>query len=402
MMTTTTRAADRRARAALSRLMEPSDWVGLALVAAVGALDGLRIATGEVNPGPELQAELYRLLNREQSRSQQGMLSEALQRWRPRIKDLDPERDLATIERLGGTVLVPGDESWPVELADLELAEPLCLWTRGQHSHGIPPAERTIAVVGSRDSTNYGNSATGDLAAGLTQKGYCVASGGAYGIDAQAHRSALAAAEPGHWPATIAIMACGLDRYYPAGNEELLRTVASRGLLLSELPPGAAPTRWRFLQRNRLIAALAGTTVVVEARWRSGALNTAHHAAGLGRPVGAVPGSIYSANSAGTHRLLRDGSAVCVTDAAEVAELAGPLDAGAAAEQQVPLSDHDGLSVEDLLLLDALPVRQGTTVEKLSAVAGLPMRTVLAGLGRLEIMSLAQQDSSGWRRQQRS
>ena len=208
-----------------------------------------------------------------------------------------------------------------------------------------------------------------------------MASGGAYGIDAQAHRSALAAAEPGHWPATVAIMACGLDRYYPAGNEELLRTVASRGLLLSELPPGAAPTRWRFLQRNRLIAALAGTTVVVEARWRSGALNTAHHAAGLGRPVGAVPGSIYSANSAGTHRLLRDGSAVCVTDAAEAAELAGPLDAGAAAEQQAPLSDHDGLSVEDLLLLDALPVRQGTTVEKLSAVAGLPMRAVLAGLG---------------------
>ncbi|WP_244250701.1 DNA-processing protein DprA [Arthrobacter crystallopoietes] len=401
MMTTTTRAADRRARAALSRLMEPSDWVGLALVAAVGALDGLRIATGEVKPGPELQGELYRLLNREQSRSQQGMLSEALQRWQPRVKDLDPDRDLATIERLGGNVLVPGDESWPLALADLELAEPLCLWIRGQYSGGIPPAERTVALVGSRDSTNYGNSATGDLAAGLTQKGYCVASGGAYGIDAQAHRSALAAAEPGQWPATVAIMACGLDRYYPAGNEELLRTVASRGLLLSELPPGAAPTRWRFLQRNRLIAALAGTTVVVEARWRSGALNTAHHAAGLGRPVGAVPGSIYSANSAGTHRLLRDGSAVCVTDAAEAAELAGPLDAGAAAEQQAPLSDHDGLSVEDLLLLDALPVRQGTTVEKLSAVAGLPLRAVLAGLGRLEIMSLAQQDSSGWRRHRR-
>ncbi|HEX2246550.1 MAG TPA: DNA-processing protein DprA, partial [Arthrobacter sp.] len=356
----------------------------------------------EVNPGPALQAELYRLLNREQSRSQQGLLPEALQRWQPRIKDLDPDRDLATIERLGGTILVPGDESWPAALADLELAEPLCLWIRGQHAHGIPPAERTVALVGSRDSTNYGNSATGDLAAGLTQKGYCVASGGAYGIDAQAHRSALAAAEPEQWPATVAIMACGLDRYYPAGNEELLRTVASRGLLLSELPPGAAPTRWRFLQRNRLIAALAGTTVVVEARWRSGALNTAHHAAGLGRPVGAVPGSIYSANSAGTHRLLRDGSAVCVTDAAEVAELAGPIDAGAAEEQQAPLSDHDGLRVEDLLLLDALPVRQGTTVEKLSAVAGLPVRAVLAGLGRLEVMSLAQQDASGWRRQRRA
>ncbi|EMY35823.1 DNA protecting protein DprA [Arthrobacter crystallopoietes BAB-32] len=393
---------ERRARAALARLMEPSDWVGLGLVASVGPIDALRIATGALAPGNGLEAELLRVLDRRSGQPEQSMLQDGLQRWAPRVKDLAPERDLATMERLGGQLLVPGDELWPPALADLELGEPLCLWVRGDPALAVPPANRTVALVGSRDSTNYGNSVTGDIAAGLTQRGYCVVSGGAYGIDAQAHRSALAAAEDPSLPATMAVMACGLDRYYPAGNEELLRSIAARGLLLAEVPPGSAPTRWRFLQRNRLIAALSGTTVVVEARWRSGALNTAHHAAGLGRPVGAVPGSVYSANSAGTHRLLRDGSAVCVTDAAEVAELAGPFDALASSTPQEVLADHDGLGVEDLLLLDALPVRKGVSVDKLVPVAGLPARTVLAGLGRLQARGLAAQDGSGWRRAQSS
>jgi DNA processing protein len=389
---------ERRARAALARLMEPSDWVGLALVAALGPVDALRLATGSIGPGEGLEGELRRVLGRQPGGNQQCLLGDALQRWAPRVKDLAPERDLATMERLGGRLIIPSDDLWPAALADLELGEPICLWARGDLAQGIPSLNRSVALVGSRDSTNYGNSATGDIASGLVQRGYCVISGGAYGIDAQAHRSALAAADDSDGTPTMAVMACGLDRYYPAGNEDLLRTIASRGIILAEVPPGSAPTRWRFLQRNRLIAALAGVTVVVEARWRSGALNTAHHAAGLGRPVGAVPGSVYSANSAGTHRLLRDGSAICVTDAAEVAELAGPFEAMGTSPQQEALADHDGLSVEDLLLLDALPIRQGVSVDKLAPVAGLPARSVLAGLGRLESRGLARQDGAGWRR----
>jgi DNA processing protein len=392
---------ERRARAALARLMEPSDWVGLALIAALGPVDALRVATGSIRPGQELEGELRRVLDRQAGGSQQALLVDALQRWAPRVKDLAPERDLATMERLGGRLVIPSDDLWPPALGDLELGEPVCLWMRGSVDQGVPALNRNVAVVGSRDSTNYGNSVTGDMAAGLVQRGYCVISGGAYGIDAQAHRSALASADDSDGVPTMAVMACGLDRYYPAGNEELLRSIAARGIILAEVPPGSAPTRWRFLQRNRLIAALAGATVVVEARWRSGALNTAHHAAGLGRPVGAVPGSVYSANSAGTHRLLRDGSATCVTDAAEVAELAGPFDATGAPPQQEALADHDGLGVEDLLLLDALPIRQGVSVDKLAPVAGLPARSVLAGLGRLESRGLARQDGFGWRRARR-
>lgn len=391
---------ERLARASLSRLMEPSDWIGLALVAVAGPFDALRIATGQLSAGHGLQAEMLRTLDRQASTDNAQPLSDALDRWAPRVKDLAPERDLAVMGRLGGALLIPGDAVWPAGLADLGLGEPLCLWARGRFTDGIPAVDATVAVVGSRDSTNYGNQVTGDISSGLVQRGYCVISGGAYGIDAQAHRSALAA-EADH-VSTMAVMAGGLDRYYPAGNEELLRAIASRGILLAEVPPGAAPTRWRFLQRNRLIAALAAATIVVEARWRSGALNTAHHAAGLGRGVGAVPGSVYSANSAGTHRLLRDGSATAITDAAEAAELAGPVGSALESGTQEKLADHDGLGVDDLLLLDALPVRRGSTVDKLATVAGIPVRTVLAGLGRLEAAGLAVQDAGGWRRGRRS
>ncbi|MCC9174335.1 DNA-processing protein DprA [Arthrobacter sp. zg-Y179] len=396
------------ARAALSRLFEPSDAVGLALVAAAGPVHALQIATGAVDPPPDLAAETARFLS--PGGSQGSALAEGLHRWAPRVADLAPERDLDTIRRLGGELLVPEDSRWPESLRHLQMEMPLCLWVRGDLERGLPELDRTVAVVGSRDATGYGLSIAGDISAGLANRGHTVVSGGAYGIDAQAHRAALASAPEGT-TATIAVMACGADRFYPAGNEDLLRTVAERGLVLSEVPPGSAPTRWRFLQRNRIIAALSAVTVVVEARWRSGALNTAHHAAGLGREVGAVPGSVYSANSAGCHRLLRDGSAVCVTDAQEVVELAGPLrDAlpgepngiggragdGPAGEHR---ADHDGLSVEDLLLLDALPVRSGSTIEKLASVAGLSLHGVRAGLARLELEGLAlRTESDQWRR----
>ena len=394
------------ARAALSRLFEPSDTAGLALVAAAGPVRALQVASGEVPLTSGLIGETSRILTAAGVSGQGYALAEGLKRWRPRVADLAPQRDLDTIQRLGGQLLIPEDPRWPEALEHLELGMPLCLWARGNLAHGLPELERTVAVVGSRDATGYGLSVTGDLSAGLANRGYTIISGGAYGIDAQAHRAALAGAAGAAAVATIAVMACGSDRFYPAGNEDLLRSVAARGLILSEVPPGSAPTRWRFLQRNRIIAALAAATVVVEARWRSGALNTAHHAAALGREVGAVPGSVYSANSAGCHRLLRDGSAVCVTDAQEVAELAGPLsdtlqhdgvDGGAG-----PAAEHDGLTVEDLLLLDALPVRTGSTVDKLASVAGLSPPGVRAGLARLELEGLAiRSGPEQWRRGRR-
>ncbi|WP_026532854.1 DNA-processing protein DprA [Arthrobacter sp. H41] len=381
-------------RAALSRLFEPSDAVGLALTAVAGAVDALRIATGSLKAGAQLHQEVAGCLDMDAG--PRDVLAEALERWTPRRKDLAPERDLATMGRLRGRLVVPESPDWPEALGDLQLAAPLCLWVRGPGQ--FPTPKRVVALVGSRDSTNYGNAVTADLAAGLVGRGFTIVSGGAYGIDAQAHRAALAVGRSPESIPTVAVMAGGVDRYYPAGNEELLRAIAGQGILISEVPPGSSPTRWRFLQRNRLIAALSAVTVVVEARWRSGALNTAHHAAGLGRPVGAVPGSVHSANSAGCHRLLRDGSAVCVTDATEIAELAGPIGSVSEAEPAVPTLDHDGLTVQDILLLDALPVRAGSTVDKLASVAGLSAREVITGLSRLEIEGLAARANDGWHR----
>jgi len=386
---------DRLARAALSRLMEPQDVAGLALVQVAGAVDALGIATGELRAGPELEREITALLADSGATTSWAGMEAALKRWQPRIPDLAPERDLATMARLGGRLIIPSDELWPAQLSDLGIQEPLCLWWRGQEQP-LPAVDTSIALVGSRDSTSYGASVTGDLAYSLAQRGFTVVSGGAYGIDAHAHRAALAGGA-GAVP-TIAVMAGGVDRFYPSGNEDLLRAVCNQGAVLAEVPPGSAPTRYRFLQRNRLIAALSAVTVVVEARWRSGALNTAHHAESRGRAVGAVPGSVHSANSAGCHRLLRDGGAVCVTDAAEIAELASPSGSALPEQRQASAQVQDGLTLEDLILLDALPLRSTTSVEKLAAVAGLGQESVRAGLGRLGLLGLAVSERGGWKR----
>lgn len=387
--------SERLARAALARLMEPQDIAGLALVQVTGAIDALRVATGKIPAGPDLEQEITSLLAENGSTGGWAGMAAALKRWQPRIPDLAPERDLGTMARLGGRLIIPSDELWPVQLADLGIQEPICLWWRGQEQP-LPAAEACIALVGSRDSTSYGAAVTGDISYSLAQRGMTVVSGGAYGIDAHAHRAALAGGT-GTVP-TIAVMAGGVDRFYPSGNEDLLRAVCNQGAVIAEVPPGSAPTRYRFLQRNRLIAALSAVTVVVEARWRSGALNTAHHAETLGRAVGAVPGSVHSANSAGCHRLLRDGGAVCVTDAAEIVELAMPSGTGLPQPRQAGTEVQDGLTLEDLILLDALPLRSTTSIEKLCAVAGLSAESVRAGLGRLGLLGLAVSERGGWKR----
>ena len=166
----------------------------------------------------------------------------------------------------------------------------------------------------------------------------------------------------------------------------------------SEVPPGSVPSRSRFLQRNRLIAATSAATVVVEAAWRSGALSTARHAAALLRPVGAVPGPVTSAASAGCHRLLREGAAVCVTDGPEVLEPVGRAGTDLAPEPSTPARQGDGLSPELARVLDALPVRNPATVTSLTRAAGLTEAEVWSALGRLELAGLAVQKAGSWRR----
>lgn len=398
------------ARAALTRIVEPNDQTGSALVAILGAVEAYKMIQNHSGPAPaHTQQQVADLLEAHGAIRTNMRLDAGLERWRARASIANPQADLQLIKNLQGGILTPGDENWPQGFEALGLAAPLALWYRGRADTSILHQPNTlVAIVGSRDATEYGRTITAEIAAGLVRKGICIISGGAYGIDAKAHEAALAEESPlgtgNSRPNTIAVMAGGLDRFYPAGNEDLLYRVHREALLIAEVAPGTTPTRWRFLQRNRLIAALCAATIVTEARWRSGALSTAHHATEMGREVGAVPGAVYSANSAGCHRLIREGAAALITDAAEVLEL---INSNANMVASTPggetnptkeseTTDYDGLAIQDLLLLDALPNRTARTIDELSTLAGLGIGSILGGLTRLTTRGLVEQRGEGW------
>jgi DNA processing protein len=288
--------------------------------------------------------------------------------------------------------VVPGDDEWPVCLDDLGHRAPLALWVVGE-AHLADVAAKSVAVVGARACTTYGEHVAADLAAGLGDRGWTVVSGGAYGIDAAAHRGSLAVDAP-----TVAVLACGVDVAYPAAHDGLLRSVRARGAVVSELPPGARPTRRRFLDRNRVIAALGRGTVVVEAAVRSGALNTAGHADELSRTVMAVPGPVTSPASAGCHELLRTRGAALVTDAADVLDLVGDLVVDASEARRGDARPHDGLDPVTLRVLEALPLRRRAGADSVGRVAGLDAPTVLRALGLLAAAGLADAQDGRWRR----
>lgn len=365
------------ATVAWSRIAEPGELPAGMVVAALGAVEALAWLRSEAEQPPGMAPH-------------PGWRA-AVGRWRPRLRDLDARRELEGIRRRGGAVLLPGQPGWPARLGDLGDAAPLCLFVLGSADIGGLVA-RSVSVVGSRASTDYGAGVTRDLCSGLADRAVTVVSGGAYGIDAEAHRSAMVDGGP-----SLAVMAGGLDRLYPVDNTELLMRVVECGAVISEAPPGTSPMRQRFLARNRLIAALTQATVVVEAAWRSGALNTARHAAELLRPVGAVPGPVTSMASAGCHRLLREGVAVCVTDVGEVLELAGGM-AEVAPEPEVLAGLLDDLGADERRVLDALPVRQAAEVDNLVRVCGLGIRETLSALGALEMAGKVQHVGNGWRR----
>lgn len=315
----------------------------------------------------------------------------ASERWARRREAADPVELRGRAQACGARVVCRDDSEWPSALDSLERETPFALWVRG-------PAQldalfdRSIAVVGARSSTSYGDHQAATIAAHAADRGWSVVSGGAYGIDAAAHRGALSAGG-----VTLAVMAGGVDRLYPAGNHDLLTRVVEQGAVVSEVPPGWAPHRSRFLTRNRLIAC-ATATVVVEAANRSGALSTARRAADLARPVAAVPGPVTSASSAGCHHLIRDGAAVLVADGAQVLELAGPIELRET-ENETPASSTgpDFAHPADRAVFDVLGHRSHE-VQTIAKTAGLTLSEVRAAIGRLEIAALVARDGSRWRR----
>ncbi|MBO9553747.1 DNA-protecting protein DprA [Cellulomonas sp.] len=379
------------ARVAWSGLAEPGDRVAGALVDALGAVGAWRWLGGSLDAERPLVWGPVEARTGPLPAVQRARLERSVRRWATRWPTVDPERDLDDLSRLGGAVLVPGDPRWPAGIDDLGDERPFCLWVRGEPD--LAGAwRRGIALVGSRAATSYGERVAFDLAEGLSARGATVVSGGAYGIDAAAHRGSLAAGGP-----TSVVLAGGVDRTYPVGNARLFEAVVGGGgSVVAELGPGRLPTRSRFLQRNRLIAAGSRATVVVEAAWRSGAMSSAHHAARLLRPVGAVPGPVTSVASAGCHRLLRDGVAVCVTDAAEVAELAGASGTDLVTERAEAPRAGDGLDAVTRAVLEALPRRAPADLATVASSAGVTTAEARAALGLLELDGSAVRSGGDW------
>ncbi|MCB0917080.1 MAG: DNA-processing protein DprA [Actinobacteria bacterium] len=281
----------------------------------------------------------------------------------------DEDRQVAPSRRI-----VRGDGAWPSQLEQLADEVPQALWLRGPGTLRAL-ALQSVAVVGCRRATAYGRSLAFDLAAELTELGWVVFSGAAFGIDAAAHRGALEAGG-----ATVAVLASGVDVASPRGNRDLLDRVAAAGLIVSEMPPGSVPRRHSFLVRNRLIAALTRGIVVVEAENRSGSLNTARWGVRLGRQIMAAPGSVYVSQSRGPHAWIATRQAELVTTAQEVDQQLRSL-ADGPAEQTV---------VADLRLEMALTEGPGG-VGEIAARAGLPTEMVtqrlreLAAAGRCRV-----------------
>jgi DNA processing protein len=228
-----------------------------------------------------------------------------------KVRDANAKVILDCIAATGSRFITPEEELWPPFLNDLA-APPIGLIVKGAIENLTLPS---LSIVGTRNPTNYGVRIAGDFAAGFVDREWAIVSGGAYGIDAAAHRGALVAEG-----VTIAVLAAGIDVNYPAGHARLFAEIAESGALVSEVLPGTRAIPSRFLTRNRLIAALSRATLVVEAAFRSGSLRTARDASELMRPVMAIPGPITSPTSEGCHRLIGERAAEIVTSIVDAVE----------------------------------------------------------------------------------
>ena len=241
------------------------------------------------------------------------MLADSRQRWLPRLSRSRLEHLFEGAKSLGLAILIPETDGWPAGLDDLQDAAPFVVFVEGK-TRALADLEAAVSIVGSRACSAYGTQVTIALVQELAKVSRATVSGGAVGIDSQVHKTSLLCQLP-----TVAVMAGGLDRKYPKSNLALFDRIRVDGAVISELAPGVQPSRWRFLQRNRLIAALTKTTVIVEAGVRSGSIRTANNALELDRELYAVPGSVLSNTSAGTNALICDGKALALSNLREFA-----------------------------------------------------------------------------------
>ncbi|UXY32765.1 DNA-processing protein DprA [Streptomyces sp. HUAS TT20] len=363
-------SCDLLCRVLLTRVIEPGDEVGGRWLREYGVREVVRRLRVGGEPLPGVSGTRWA-----------GLVARAAQ--------AEPRRDLDTAREAGVRFVYPGGGEWPAQLDDLGDARPMGLWVRGSPSLRIW-ALRSVAVVGARACTEYGAHMASTLAAGLAERGWVVVSGGAYGVDGAAHRGALGASG-----ATVAVLACGVDRPYPRGHTELIARIAEQGLVVGELPPGDHPTPSRFVLRNRVIAALTRGTVVVEAAYRSGSLVTARAAQRLGRFTMGVPGPVTSGLSAGVHELLR-GEAALVTDAAEVVELVGDM-GELAPVRRGPVLPRDLLEPAARQVLAAVPGSRAARPGEIARGAQTTEDEAIARLYELRSLGYVERHDDGWK-----
>jgi DNA processing protein len=361
--------AERVARATLLRIAEPADTALIAHVDRVG-----------------VQQTLADILSRA------GIDGVEIDGLRHRLQTASGEADIESAARIGARLVCPGDEEWPTQLDDLGWVgrASFGLWVCGQLSLSESIAQ-SVAIVGTRTATDYGAGVAADMGYELAERGWSVVSGLAYGIDTAAHRGVLSAAGT-----TIGVLACGIDVPYPGGNRPLYERLTAEGLVVSEHPPGSSPQRYRFLVRNRIIAALSLGTVVVEMALRSGARSTAAHAAAINRHVMCVPGPITSAMSGGCHRLLRERpETVLVTSAAEVVEQCGHM--GDLAEREsAPARTRDLLGPMVARVFEGVPVKRHADVAGIASACGVSVRVTAAALAALSSAGLVECVDDRW------
>lgn len=367
------READARARAGLTAVARPGDrWLG-ALLETYGAARVWADLRAR-RPAPELPEE------------EETGTERTWWRWSTRAQRVDRDALLGDSVEAGVRFVSPDDPEWPGRLNE-DGTPPYGLWVRGEGDLRHL-CLRSVAVVGARSATPYGEHVASEMAYTLGEHAVVTVSGGAYGIDGAAHRAAIAVG------GTVVVLACGLDVDYPRGHAALFADVARGGVLVSERPVGTSPRAPDFLVRNRLIAALTPGTVVVEAGRRSGALNTASHAAEMGRVLMAVPGPVTSAMSAGCHVLLRDRQASCVTGAEDVLAQLGPL---ARTPVERPLRVEADLSPESTRVLAAV-TRTGVGTASIALATGGDLEGTMRALGVLAAAGLVERCPAGWRR----
>lgn len=318
----------------------------------------------------------------------------AAKTWVDVAGQIDPLRSWQEWRRAGIGVMSLGQPGYPSCLVD-DLDPPVVLFHRGDPDVLVAPR---VAIIGTRRATGYGRRVAHELGRSLTARGVCVVSGLALGIDAAAHRGAVAALEsplpdgvPAHRAAgPAAVVGGGVDAPGPVTNAELARSVVETGVVLSEVPPGTVPAPWRFPVRNRILAGLAEVVVVVESAERGGSMSTVDEAERRGRTVLAVPGPVDSPSSAGTNRLIADGAGLCsgvedVLLALGWASPSTPQRTGATADPR-PYPVGDAAAVLDALGFSPVPI------ETLSRELGLGLGPLSVALGELEAMGWAERN----------